>query len=77
MGSTRTATSHAASQLRPGATIVCRHCREPVTVQGAPRWGKAVHLATGKEQGPGGHVAAPIEASLIRAAAALKGGAGS
>jgi hypothetical protein len=55
------------------ATHVCRKCREPVRVQG----GKAVHSPTNREAGPDGHVAAPIEASLLRAAAALRAGAGS
>jgi hypothetical protein len=54
----------------PRAARVCRRCREPVTVQGDPQWGKAVHTATGKETGPGGHVAAPIDADLVRAAIA-------
>ena len=33
----------------PRAGRVCRKCREPVTVQGDPHWGRAVHTATGKE----------------------------
>lgn len=59
------------------ATHACRKCREPVTVQGDPRWGKAVHTATGQETGSGGHVAAPIDADLIRAATGAEAGEGS
>jgi hypothetical protein len=58
----------------PRAGRVCRKCREPVTVQGDPHWGKAVHTATGKETGPGGHFAAPIDADLVRAAMAREAG---
>ena len=61
-----------AKLLRAGR--VCRKCREPVTVQGDPQWGKAVHTATGKETGPGGHVAAPIDVGLVRAAMAREAG---
>ena len=61
----------------PSAGRVCRRCREPVTVQGDPQWGKAVHTATGKEIGSGGHVAAPIDADLVWAAIAREAGEGS
>jgi len=46
----------------------CRWCREPVTVTGEPHLGKAVHTATGKELGPGGHLAAPIDVPLAQPA---------
>jgi len=62
------------SATLPRAGRVCRKCREPVTVQGDPQWGKAVHTATGKETGPGGHVAAPIDVGLVRAAMAREAG---
>ena len=62
---------------KPRAGRVCRKCLEPVTVQGDPHWGKAVHTATGKETGSGGHVAAPIDADLVRAAMAREAGEGS
>jgi hypothetical protein len=58
----------------PRATRVCRRCRESVTVQGDPQWGRAVHTATGSETGSGGHVAAPIDTDLMRAAIARKAG---
>lgn len=61
----------------PPAGRVCRKCLEPVTVQGDPQWGKAVHTDTGKETGSGGHVAAPIDADLVREAMALKASEGS
>jgi hypothetical protein len=61
----------------PRAGRVCRWCREPVTVQGDPQWGKPVHTATGKEIGAGGHLAAPIDADLVRAAIAREAGEGS
>jgi hypothetical protein len=53
---------------------VCRKCGEPVTTQGVPQWGRAVHTVTGQEARPGGHVAAPIDAALIGAATARKAG---
>ncbi len=58
----------------PRAGRVCRVCRKPVTVQGDPQWGKAVHTATGQETGSGGHIAAPIDAGLVRAATAREVG---
>jgi hypothetical protein len=72
---TGTAGGRGKGSVLSGAAVVCRHCREAVTVQGDPQWGRAVHTVTGKETGPGGHVAAPIETSLLQAAAALKAGA--
>jgi hypothetical protein len=65
------------SARAPSVGRVCRKCREPVTVQGDPHWGKAVHTASGKETGPGGHLAAPIDADLVRAAIAREAGEGS
>ena len=61
----------------PRAGRVCRRCREPVTVQGDPQWGKPVHTATGREIGSDGHLAAPIDADLVRAAIAREAGEGS
>jgi hypothetical protein len=58
------------SATLPRAARVCRRCREPVTVQGDPQWGKPVHTATGNETGSDGHLAAPIDADLVRAAMA-------
>jgi hypothetical protein len=58
----------------PRAGRVCRTCREPVTVQGDPQWGKAVHTATGQETGSGGHITAPIDTGLVRAAIAREAG---
>ena len=66
------------SEAEPPQTgRVCRKCHQPVTVQGDPAWGKAVHTDTGKETGSGGHVAAPIDAGLVREAMALKASEGS
>jgi len=56
------------------AARLCRKCREPVTVQGDPQWGKPVHTATGNETGSDGHLAAPIDADLVRAAMAREAG---
>jgi hypothetical protein len=43
----------------------CRHCGEAVTLLGQPGTGpflrKAVHAATGREEGDDGHLAAPID----------------
>ena len=58
----------------PRAGRVCRRCREPVTVQGDPQWGKPVHTATGREIGSDGHLAAPIDADVVRAAIARESG---
>ena len=60
----------------PSAGRVCHRCREPVTVQGDFQWGKPVHTATGKEIGSDGHLAAPIDADLVRAAIAREAGEG-
>jgi hypothetical protein len=50
----------------PGAWA-CNVCRLPVTRSGKdPEWGPVVHADTGQETGPDGHVAAPIEAALVR-----------
>jgi hypothetical protein len=56
----------------PRAARVCRKCREPVTVQGGPQCGEAVHTATGEETGSGGHVAAPIDSDFVRPAVPRK-----
>jgi hypothetical protein len=56
------------------AAHVCRRCHEPVRVQGDPRWGRAVHSLTNREAGPDGHLAAPIDADLVRAAMAREAG---
>jgi len=58
----------------PRGTHACRQCREPVTIVGDLQWGKAVHTATGQETGSGGHVAAPVDADLVRAAIAREAG---
>jgi len=68
-----------AAGSRTGASLprtgrVCRKCRESVTVQGDPQWGKAVHTTTGQETGSGGHFAAPIDTHLVRAALAREAG---
>lgn len=49
----------------PRTGSVCRECHEPVTVQGDPQWGKAVHALTGDETGSDGHLVAPIDADLV------------
>ena len=56
------------------APYVCRQCREPVTIQGDPQWGRAVHTVTGQETGPGGQVAAPVDPALVRAMTAREAG---
>jgi hypothetical protein len=43
-----------------GVMLVCRVCRRRVTVSGEENMGKAVH-DDGRELGPDGHLAAPIE----------------
>ena len=50
----------------PHSALACRQNRDFL--------GRAVHTATGKETGPGGHVAAPIDADLVRAAMAREAG---
>jgi hypothetical protein len=52
----------------------CRKCGEPVTIQGDPQRGGAARRVTSQEAGPGGHVAAPIDAALIGTATARKAG---
>ncbi len=44
---------------------VCRTCRQAVTAMGGDpeRITLTFHTATGKETGPNGHIAAPIEAA--------------
>jgi hypothetical protein len=49
-----TAPARGAGAAPPRAARACRKCREPVTVPGDPRWGKAVHAVTGQEAGPDG-----------------------
>lgn len=56
------------------AVHVCRRCHEPASVQGDPRWGKAVHSLTDRETGPDGHLAAPIDADLTRGCRGPRGG---
>lgn len=56
------------------AAQVCRRCHEPASVQGDPQWGKAVHSLTNRETGPDGHLVAPIDADLVRAAMAREAG---
>jgi hypothetical protein len=63
--------------MLPQAGSVCRRCREPVTVQGDPQWGKRVHTYTSEETGSDGHLAAPIDVDLVRAAMAREAGEGS
>lgn len=63
--------------------LCCRWCGEPVRVLGKSTLSMsmrpAVHAVTGAERGPGpgkcsSHLAAPIDAGLVRAAAACKAG---
>jgi hypothetical protein len=49
------------------AAVVCRAGVKPVTVLGDPEWGMALHAGTRRELGPGGHLAAPIDAGIVRA----------
>ena len=49
------------SGSRPEAGLWCRQCGLAVIVRGEPEIGEAVHADTGREQGDGGHCAAPIE----------------
>jgi hypothetical protein len=53
---------------------LCRKCELPVTFQGDPDWGKAVHTGTGLETGEGGHLAAPLQAQLAAAFTIRKAG---
>jgi hypothetical protein len=57
------------------AAVVCRAGVKPVTVLGDPEWGMALHAGTHRELGPDGHLAAPIDAGIIRACTARKAGA--
>jgi hypothetical protein len=57
--------------------LCCRRCVQPVKITGDPQWGRAVHTVTSKETGPDGHLVAPIDADLARAAVARKAGEGS
>jgi hypothetical protein len=52
----------------------CSRCGLPVAVEGEPELGRAVHAATGREQGNGGHFAAPIEyeTAIMRGARRLR-----
>jgi hypothetical protein len=61
------AASRAGAAL-PRTALVCRHCLQPAAVLGDDCWGKAVHALTGEETGRDGHVAAPLETTLFRAA---------
>ncbi len=54
--------------------LCCRGCAERVTIKGDPRWGMAVHAATGKETCADGRLVAPIDADIVKAAAASRAG---
>lgn len=50
------------------ATHLCPRCMTAVTVTGDPECGPAVHALTGREHGEDGHIVAPIDPGLLRAA---------
>lgn len=64
-----------ADTVPPRAAVVCHTCVQPVIIHGDPRWGKAVHARTDLELGADGHLVAPIDADIVRAAMARKAGA--
>jgi hypothetical protein len=79
-----TAAGRQATAAPLSAAQVCRTCAEPVTVVGPSTLDvslrRAIHTATGEELAPGpgedgSHLAAPIDADLVTAAAARKAGA--
>jgi hypothetical protein len=53
--------------------LCCRRCAERVTIKGDPRWGMAVHAASGKETCADGRLIAPIDADIVNAAASRAG----
>jgi hypothetical protein len=78
-----TAAASQAGEAPQPAELACRLCAEPVTLVGSPTLEvplrQAVHTATGRETAPGpgkreSHLAAPIDADLMRVAAARKRG---
>ena len=71
----QTAAGERAGTVPPRATVVCHACVQPVTIHGDPQWGKAVHTPTDRELGADGHLVAPIDADIVRAALARKAGA--
>ena len=71
----QTAAGERAGTVPPRATVVCRACVQAVTIYGDPKWGKAVHAHTDRELGADGHLVAPIDADIVRAATARKAGA--
>lgn len=54
--------------------LCCRRCAERVTIKGDLRWGMAVHAATGKETCTDGRLIAPIDAAIVKGAAATRAG---
>ena len=71
----QTAAGERAGTVPPRATVVCHTCVQAVTIHGDPKWGKAVHTRTEQELGADGHLVAPIDADIVRAAMARKAGA--
>ena len=49
----------------PASGTVCRRCAQRVAVTGDREWGRAVHVGTGEERGPNGHLVAPIDAAVM------------
>ena len=63
----RAAPQAAAGESRPRTGWVCNTCRQPVIVAGGdPETAGTVLHAGERNEGDVGHVAAPIEAALIR-----------
>jgi hypothetical protein len=62
------------SGSRPEAAPWCKQCGLAVIVRGEPEIGEVVHAATGREQGNGGHFAAPVEyeTAIMRGARRLR-----
>ena len=53
---------------------LCCRCAGRVTIKGDLQWGIAVHAATGKETCADGRLIAPIDADIVKAAAASRAG---
>src|ERR1700730_12340958 len=71
----QTAAGERAGTVPPRATVVCHTCVQPVTIHGDTKWGKAVNTHTDRELGAAGHLVAPIDADIVRAAMARQAGA--
>lgn len=52
----------------------CRRYSGRVIVKGNAQWGMAVHAVTGNATCAEGHLVAPVDADIVKAAAALKAG---